>query len=520
VVVSRAAVSFLLCAGLVAAACSSGDSTAPSVVARDGSRSSTTTHDTDSTDTGGATEPDVDRPDVAVPATEPEVSGASPGAVTVGDPYVGDFGNAGYDVVEYDLTLDWDPDAERLEGSTTIDAIATQALSAFNLELTGFEIAAVQVDDSDATVERDNDELTITPSEPISAGASFRTVIDYAGTPQDNDFVAGEIGRPSGWHTERDYAYVAGEPLAASTFHPVNDHPSDKASFVYRITAPSELTVAANGTLDTRSEAADTTTWTFRQPAPQATYLTTILIGDFTVIDDGESTSGVPVRNVIDSDLVDRVLPLFVDQRAMIDAFEQRFGPYPFEVYGSAVIEGSFGGALETQTLSIYGADILGFGRPEDVVAHELAHQWFGNNVSLERWEDIWLNEGFATYAEALWQEASDPDFSYPDWVSGLARFGPALEAHVHDPGREDLFGVQVYLRGGLTLHALRLRVGDDVFFDILRTWNQRFGGANATTDDFEALAEELSGDELGRFFDDWIRSDELPAELDGVRLR
>jgi aminopeptidase N len=222
---------------------------------------------------------------------------------------------------------------------------------------------------------------------------------------------------------------------------------------------------------------------------------------------------------VFDTDLVDRVAPIFADQPAMIDAFEQHFGSYPFEVYGSAVIEDSFGGALETQTLSIFGADIVGFGDPEDVVAHELAHQWFGNNVSLERWEDIWLNEGFATYAEALWQEASDPNFSYPDWVRDLARFGPTLEAHVHDPGPSELFGVQVYLRGGLTLHALRLRVGDDVFFEILRTWNERFGGGNATTDDFEALAEELSGDELGGFFDEWIRSEELPNELDGVRL-
>lgn len=445
---------------------------------------------------------------------------ATPGALTLDDPYVGDFGNGGYDVQEYELELDWDPDAALLEGVTTISAVATQALSSFNLELTGFEVDAVTVDSIAASVERIDDELIIAPADAVTDGAEFTVVVAYAGTPQDNPFIAGEVAEPSGWHTRDGFSYVVGEPLSASTFHPANDHPSDKASFVYRITAPSDLTVAANGTLESTVEQDTTTTWTFRQPDPQTTYLTTILIGDFVVVDDETSTSGVPVRNVFDADLAERVSPLFDEQPDMIDAFEELFGPYPFDVYGSAVVADSFGGALETQTLSIFGVDVLGFGSPEDIVAHELAHQWFGNNVSLERWEDIWLNEGFATYSEALWQEASDPDFAYPEWISDIVRFGPGLERHVVDPGPSELFGVHVYLRGGLTLHALRLEVGDDAFFEILQTWNVRFGGGNATTDDFQALAEELSGAELGEFFDDWLRSDELPEELDGVPLR
>ncbi len=462
-------------------------------------------------------------PDVAVtdvPATSGEPgSDGEPGAISLGDPYVGDFGNGGYDVQSYDLTLDWDPAAERLDGVARIVSTATQDLTAFNLELTGFDIALVQVDGQDAEFTRDEDELTVTPSTAIEDRTEFTTVVKYSGTPQDNEFVAGDVGRPSGWHTEDGYAYVAGEPLAASTFHPANDHPSDKASFTYRITAPSDLTVAANGTLDDTRVDGELTTWTFVQPAPQATYLTTILIGDFTVTDGGTSASGIPVRNVIDTDLVDSLGPVFDDQPAMIDAFEELFGPYPFDVYGSAVVEDSFGGALETQTLSIYGADILQFGDAQAVIAHELAHQWFGDNVSVERWEDIWLNEGFASYGEALWSEASDPDFTYDRWIRSLLLAGSSLERHVQDPGPRDLFGPQVYLRGAFTLHALRVEVGDDVFFEILTTWNERFGGGNATTADFEALAEELSGDDLGDLFDDWLRTDALPSELDGVPL-
>ncbi|MGB3737110.1 MAG: M1 family metallopeptidase [Ilumatobacter sp.] len=452
-------------------------------------------------------------------------STADAGATTLNDPYVGDFGNGGYDVESYDLEIEWDPDSTRLDGAATIVAIATQELSAFNLELTGFDVSSVEIDGEPATFVRDDDELMIVPrSEPIPNGETFTTVIEYAGTPVDNEFIAGEVGRPSGWHTRDGFVFVAGEPLSASTFHPANDHPSDKASFTYRITAPSDLTVAANGTLEdtttvTDDVAGNRTTWTFVQPDPQATYLTTLVIGDFTVIDDGTSDSGVPVRNVIDTELVDELGPIFDAQPEMIDAFEELFGPYPFEVYGSVVVNDSFGGALETQTLSIFGTDVVGFGDGQAIVAHELAHQWFGNSVSVERWEDIWLNEGFASYGEALWSEASDPDFSYDRWIRRLLRAGPALERHVQDPGPGELFSPQVYLRGAFTLHALRVRVGDEVFFDILQTWNERFGGANASTDDFQSLSEELSGEELDEFFDEWLRTEALPDELDGVPL-
>ncbi len=184
-------------------------------------------------------------------------STADAGATTLNDPYVGDFGNGGYDVESYDLEIEWDPDSTRLDGAATIVAIATQELSAFNLELTGFDVSSVEIDGEPATFVRDDDELMIVPrSEPIPNGETFTTVIAYAGTPVDNEFIAGEVGRPSGWHTRDGFVFVAGEPLSASTFHPANDHPSDKASFTYRITAPSDLTVAANGTLE------DTTTVT------------------------------------------------------------------------------------------------------------------------------------------------------------------------------------------------------------------------------------------------------------------
>lgn len=539
--------SMVIAALVVAAACSSGDDRAAISIESEPITGDVPTVPADSDQSSGGeasaddptapieTDPVVTTPPATEsPATtqvfddESQAENTVPltgaGAITVNDPYVGDFGNGGYDVESYDLELDWDPATTRLDGVTTMVAASTQDLTAFNLELTGFDVVSIEVDGEPAEFVRDADELTVIPSAQVPLGDDFTTVIVYGGTPVDNEFIAGDVGRPSGWHTRNDFVYVAGEPLSASTFHPANDHPSDKASFTYRITAPSDLTVAANGTLEDTTTTTDPvdgdrTTWTFVQPDPQTTYLTTLVIGDFTVVDDGTSESGVPVRNVFDTDLAERIGPIFDAQPAMIDEFEELFGPYPFDVYGSVVVADSFGGALETQTLSIYGVDVLGFGDAEAIVAHELAHQWFGNHVSVDRWEDIWLNEGFASYGEALWDEASDPDFSYEDWIRSLLFAGPGLERHVHDPGPQQLFGIHVYWRGAFTLHALRVQVGDDVFFDILTTWNERFGGGNATTDDFQALSEELSGDDLDQFFDDWLRTEELPAELDGVPL-
>lgn len=335
-------VSFVIGALFVAAACGVDDNTRPVAVESAESIEGTAptetepVEETDPVATATSEPPsdtgDPERPATTVDEAADEAGDPDVGATTLNDPYVGDFGNGGYDVASYDLALDWDPDSERLDGEAMITASATHDLIEFNLELTGFEVASVDVDGAAAEFRRNEDEMTISLSEEISNGDEFTTTVVYAGTPVDNEFIAGDVGRPSGWHTRDGFAYVAGEPLSASTFHPANDHPSDKASFTYRITAPSDLTVAASGTLDDTTVDGEQITWTFSQPEPQATYLTTILIGDFTVIDDATSESGVPVRNVIDSTVVEQVESVFDLQPEMIDAFEELFGPYPFEV--------------------------------------------------------------------------------------------------------------------------------------------------------------------------------------------
>jgi len=462
-------------------------------------------------------QPEPETPSTTAAPAAPIIANA--GAESLEDPYVGTTGNGGYDVASYDLGITWDPAATNLDGETTIVATAIQDLGSFNLDLYQLDGSAVTVDGQEATVSPTDAELVVGPPTPLAEGATFTTIINYSGTPAEGAGFAST--GPSGWHTLPDFVYVMGEPIAASTYHPANDHPSDKATFTYRITAPTGQTAVAGGTLqDTVDNDDGTTTWFYDQPFPQTTYLTTLMIGPFEVREAGTSASGVRIRNVFYSDLADDAEPVFARQADMMDAFEPLFGPYPFDVYGSAVVNDAFGGALETQTLSVFGNDIVGFSAfAEDIIAHELAHQWFGNTVSVERWEDIWLNEGFASYAEALWRDAKDPAFEYEDWISEILSFSAPLDSHVHRPATTNLFSASVYLRGAFTLHALRLEIGDEAFFDLLRTWVETFGGANATTADFEAMAEEISGQDLDDLFETWLRTDGLPDELDGVSL-
>jgi aminopeptidase N len=302
-----------------------------------------------------------------------------------------------------------------------------------------------------------------------------------------------------------------------------------------------------------------------------ASYLLTLHIGRFDVVED-ESDSGVPIRNYFPEDLPASQRREFSRQAEMIDCFEGFFGPYPFEVYGVTVVEFEFGAALETQTLSIFGA----LATVEGVAAHELGHQWFGDSVSLARWQDIWLNEGFATYSEALWEECArgerardsyiratyrgqqqevalnlrvqefrdDPDATGQDVYEFLdeqlgdideqafldytglpsiasVRFMTAGElldllpifepVIIGDPGTDNLFSGAVYGRGGLTLHALRLELGDDDFFEALQTYTERFAHSNATTNDFIEVVEEVGGEDLSAFFDAWLFQAELP---------
>ena len=438
---------------------------------------------------------------------------AQAGAEGAGDSLYPNLGNGGYDVQHYTLDLTvHDVATSDLSGKTIVDARATQDLSSFNLDFIGFEITSLTVNGQPAEFQRDRQELTVTPATPLAKGESFTAEVQYEGSPGEMDSMAIQI--QTGWITFEGGSFVLSEPDGAASFYPVNDHPLDKATYTFRVTVPEPFEVGANGVLTETIEGEGTTTFVFDVRDPMASYLATVNIDEFD-IETSQSENGVPIRNYYPTGSPAEMRRPFARQGEMIDHFSELFGDYPFEVYGALVIDFEFGAALETQTLSIFSKAMIDreLEGSESVVAHELAHQWFGDSVSLADWSDIWLNESFATYAQALWTEHTQGRAALDEWVSRSYAFVLENRESMSPPGEppaNQLFNAGVYYWGALALHALRLEVGDEAFFDILKTYHERFADGNARTADFIAVAEEVGAKELSAFFDSWLYSEKL----------
>lgn len=450
---------------------------------------------------------------VPVPATPTvEVRIGAPG---LGDSLYPNFGNGGYDVQHYtlDLTVRHVSTGD-LHGVVTIQARAIQNLDAFNLDFIGFDIAGITVDGRQAAFTRSGQELTITPEKALKSGEGFTVVVTYDGRPQIMRSAALPI--MTGWVIGDGESYVMSEPDGAANFFPANDHPLDKATYTLRVTVPNPYEVAANGALLEVSNNGTNTLHVFEVRQPMASYLVTVNISDFDV-ETLEGPGGLPIRNYYAVGLSSEVSQAFAQQGEMLAFFNETFGPYPFDVYGAVVMNTQIGTALEAQTLSVFGSDMIRLDdltQTESVIAHELSHQWFGDCVSVADWRDIWLNEGFATYAEGLWLEHNEGRAALDEWVRDEYAFVVDLQSYFSPPGEPpagDLFNAGVYDWGALTLHALRLEVGDEAFFQILKTYFARHQNGNASTDDFISVAEEISGKELSAFFESWLYSGEVP---------
>ena len=449
-------------------------------------------------------------PDDTIPPPDDPGVGTQAGAdlTGVGDPYFPDAGNGGYDVDSYDLDLSWHPEVPRMDGVATITATATQDLPELSLDAVDLDIASVTVDGAAASAEPTGErDLIVTPDAAVAAGDDFTVVVEYSAVPQT---IQGADPVDPGWVADGDEVYVIFEPHGAATLFPVNDHPSDKASYEFRVTVPEDLDVVANG-LHAGTEPGDgVVTWTYDAPDPMASYLVQLVIGDLVFV---ESTGpgGLPIRHAFDAAIADEFARSMDRTGDMIEVFNDLFGPYPFVAYGAVVVDERLGFALETQTLSIFGTDAA---HSETVIGHELAHQWFGNAVSPATWQDIWLNEGFATYAELMWQEAEGT--GGPEQFAAAYGGGSSslLDLPPGDPGASTLFAMSVYDRGALTLHVLRNEIGEEAFMTLVQTWFSTYSGRAASTADFEALAEEVSGQDLTALFDAWLRAPQMP-ELD-----
>jgi aminopeptidase N len=426
------------------------------------------------------------------------------GAATAGDRYLPTSGNGGYGVDHYELDLRYRVPTNRLDGVATIEATATQQLSRFSLDLAHLRASKVRIAGRRGVrFTQTPRKLMIEPGTAIEPGERFTITVEYGGAPVPRSSAWGTVG----WEELADGVIVASQPSGAPSWFPCNDHVADKASFSIRVATDAAYTVVCNGTLAEHRVAAGRGHWRFEQPEPTATYLATVQIGRYVSAERPWGALHYPRAREA------AVAADFAAVGDMMALFERDFGPYPFERYAVVVTDDVLEIPLEAQSLAIFGSNHAdGHGVAERLVAHELAHQWFGNSVGLAAWQHIWLNEGFAAYAEWVWSEHRGGPSA--DDLARQFRRSLALRPRdllVGDPGPALMFDDRVYKRGALTLHALRGTIGDDAFFDVLRDWTAQHRHGVATTDDFRELAERRSGADLAALFDAWLFRPSLP---------
>ncbi len=437
----------------------------------------------------------VAQPETALPRS---LAGAasSPSAGTVGAPGIGDpyfplDGNGGYDVQHYDIDDSYDIPTEALQGQTTVTAVATQDLTRFDLDIV-LTVDRVTVDGVKARFHSDPHELVITPATALHDGDTFVVLVTYHGDPDSIEF-DGEAP----WNATDLEATATNEPHIAPWWFAANDHPTDKATYDITVSVPRGQQVISNGTLVSHKSAGKQSTWHWRMDTPIASYLAFFAAGSFAVRSGVDH--GLPYTIAVSRQFGSPTQGLALLRKSpdVVAWLASQFGDYPFSSTGGVITDSGQGFSLENATRPTYSGDV-----GLSTVIHELAHQWFGDDVSVRRWSDIWLNEGFASFA--VWKY--DEDHGGEDAQQRLLRvydeFGdgdPFWTLKIGAPGADHLFDGEVYTRGEMTLQALRHRIGETDFTNVMRTWVTDHAGANGSVKQFEALAGVCQRREPGR---------------------
>ena len=438
----------------------------------------------------------------------------------LGDTLFTGLGNTGYEVELYEIDLEFAIPQDATErrtfsGGTVVHANANESLVAFNLDAAGLDVTSVTVDGVAATFCVSDSELTVVPVQPIGSGSSFEAAVLYTGIARPRSDLD---GLNSGLIRSGTGLYAVDQPNGASSWFPANDHPLDRAGYELTITVPSGLKVVSGGELVSSQDDGRTATYHWVVTEPTIPYLLPFAIGRFDEHSE-VGDDGMQYVYYFEEGAGETATSSFSQMPRILEHFEAHFGTYPFDFAGAIVTASGHPAALETQPVHTYSALILeeAFNGPTSVMAHEMAHQWFGNWVAVADWSDIWLNEGFATWSEYLWLEevrgVDEADsriaFDYNNWVEAVRSQGFSPPGVVPGPGA--LFNPSVYVWGGLTLVALRDSVGDRTFFGILQTWVDRFGGSNVRTSDFLDLVEEKAGIGARELVEHWLYSETVP---------
>jgi aminopeptidase N len=421
-------------------------------------------------------------------------------AAAAADPFFPSAGNRGYDALDYDVDIVYEPESGGIKARTFILARAESDLQRFSLDFRGPRIRKVRVDNRVSQFRRRDGKLEVFPRQALEDGGLFTIDVDYRGVPPT---IVDPDGTPEGWYRTDDGVIAVGEPQGTPAWIPCNNIPSDKATFSFDIKLPVGLKAVANGRRVAVAIRPGRARYHWTEGAPMSPYLAVLNIGRGKLVK--SRAWGRLAWTLVDPRLARGSRPVLAALPEVIRFQSRLFGPYPFSSAGSLVdYAPEIGYALETQSRPIYAyvPDLT-------TLVHETAHQWFGNSVGLKRWPEIWLNEGFATWAQWYYAERHGGR-SAAEIFARLYRVPAANEAFwnpppAHPGSAANLFDSSIYVRGAMAVQVLREKIGTKSLLRVLREWTREHRYGSATIREFIAHAEGVSGRELDPLFRRWL---------------
>jgi len=413
----------------------------------------------------------------------------------------------GFDVLHYDITMGIDEATSFVSGFVIAVVEAEETITEIVYELDAMTVVDVQLNGSTASYTYDNSLITIQLG-TMNPGEQFTTIVEYSGNP---------IWNGLGMYFSNSHVFTISDPNASRYWWPCYDHPWDKAVTDLHITVRDDWLAACNGLRTSIVDNGDgTMTHNWEGSNPMATYLVSIVAQNYVELN--ASFSGIPIQNFVSPSLVPNATEDFSNLPFMMEVYSGLFGDYPFEKYGNAVTNFATYAAMEHQTMTTLASYLVtGNHTYETIIAHELSHQWYGDCLTCLTWKDIWLSEGFATYSEALYVEAwqgfeAMVEYVYTSIQQYYLSWGGSSPHTVYDPPPGAYFTPATYEKPAAVLHMLRLKTGDEVFFQILQTYFTDYYNGNVITDDFQEVCENVSGMNLDQFFLQWIYQPGLPS--------
>lgn len=429
----------------------------------------------------------------------------------VEDGYYPDVGDPLVDALHYRLSLDWDPEERLLEGAERLTFRATADADEVPLELSeALRVRSVLVGEESVDFRQARGDALVVDT-PVVADRRYVLTIEYAGTPEPVAAPTSRADVPAlGWTTTPDgSAWTMQEPYGAFTWYAVNDQPSDKALYDFRLRSPAPMVGVANGELRySGREGGDRVSgWHLAEPA--ASYLVTVAFDDL-VSSQEESPSGVPVSVWLPREERSRLATLQADALDSLAWSEDVLGDYPFDTLGFLFVDSTSG--METQTMVTLGMTEYTLSMP--VLVHEVVHQWWGDQVTPRDWRDLWMNEGMTMYLQAMW-EAEHGGTPLEEQIAAWSAGGTSQRAEAGPPAAYDKQAFaegNVYYLPAVLWHEVRSEVGDETFFRLVREWPASRDNANAGYDEIVGWWSREAGTDLAPLFADHLRGEDQPA--------